>query len=57
MTQELQNMQFEYVKATPSQKEALATIILHRAADYDVDKLPADLRSFIQSLRNKKTSY
>lgn len=50
-------MQFEYVKATPSQKEALATIILHRAADYDVDKLPADLRSFIQSLRNKKTSY
>ena len=51
MVQELQNMQFEYIKASPSQKEALASIILHRAADYPEDRLPVDLKYFIQSLR------
>ncbi|MBP2653332.1 MAG: hypothetical protein H6Q73_901 [Firmicutes bacterium] len=51
MIQELQNMQFEYIKATDSQKDALAAIILHRAADYDMDNLPTDLRQFIQKLR------
>jgi hypothetical protein len=54
MIQELQNMQFEYVKADKPHQEALAGIILHRAADYDEDRLPADLRQFIQSLRNKQ---
>lgn len=51
MIQELQNMQFEYEKADESHKAALASIILHRAADYDGDKLPTDLRAFISSLR------
>ena len=51
MVQELQNMQFEYVKAEPEHKNALASIILHRVADYPQDKLPADLRTFIQGLR------
>ncbi len=51
MVQELQNMQFEYVQAKPAQQAALASIILHRAADYDVDRLPPDLRSFIADLR------
>jgi len=54
MVQELQNMQFEYVKATPSEKEALASIILHRAADYDLARLPSDLRSFIENLREER---
>ena len=53
--QELQNMQFEYVKAAPEAKAALASIILHRAADYPVDKLPDDLRVFITALRNERT--
>jgi len=47
MVQELCNMQFEYIKASPSQQAALASIILHRAADYDENKLPSDLRQFI----------
>lgn len=51
MVQELQNMQFEYVKATDAQKVALASIILHRAADYDESQLPADLRRFINDLK------
>lgn len=49
--QELQNMQFEYVKSDDNAKKALAPIILHRAADFDVNKLPDDLRHFINSLK------
>lgn len=55
MIQELQNMQFEYVKASDEHKDALASVILHRAADYDENKLPADLRQFIQGLRRERT--
>lgn len=51
MIQELQNMQFEYIKAEPAHKAALASVILHRAADYDVNQMPADLRAFIQDLK------
>ena len=51
MVQELQNMQFEYIKDDPEHKSALASIILHRAADYDESKLPVDLREFIQGLK------
>lgn len=54
MIQELQNMQFQYVQAKPEQKEALAFIILHRAADFDENQLPADLKIFINKLRNTK---
>ncbi len=54
MIQELQNMQFEYIKADKAQQDALASVILHRAADYDMDKLPPDLRQFIQKLRSER---
>lgn len=49
--QELQNMQFQYEQANDSQKAALASIILHRAADFQY--LPPDLQRFISSLKNK----
>jgi hypothetical protein len=55
MVQELQNMQFEYIKAKPEQQKALASIILHRVSDFDESKLPSDLRSFIDGLRNERT--
>ena len=54
MIQELQNMQFEYIKADQEHKKALASIILHRAADYDENKLPPDLRDFIQQLKRER---
>jgi hypothetical protein len=54
MVQELQNMMFEYVKATPEQQEALGALILHRVADYDVEKLPPDLRDFVVKLRAER---
>lgn len=56
MIQELQNMQFEYVRATPEQKDALASVILRRAADFDPDKLPTDLRSFVAKLKQDRTN-
>jgi hypothetical protein len=52
MIQELQNMQFEYLKADKEHQQALASIILHRAADFDESKLPYDLKQFIQKLRS-----
>jgi len=54
--QELQNMQFEYVKASPEQQAALASIILHRVADFDESRLPVDLRAFVQQLRQKRVT-
>lgn len=50
MVQELQNMQFEYIKADPAHKAALASIIKHRAADVPEDALPEDLNQFIKGL-------
>ena len=54
MVQELQNMQFDYAKQTdPKVKEALASIILHRASGYNLNDpiVPYDLRTFIEQLR------
>lgn len=51
MIQELQSFQFQYVQASPEHKEALKSIILHRVANFDMNKLPLDLRQFIDSLK------
>jgi len=56
MIQEIQNMQFDYIKAEPSQKLALASIILHRSADFPIDNMPLDLRNFINELRQERMS-
>lgn len=56
MAQELQNMQFQYVQADADGKAALADVILHRAADYDLSRLPPDQRSFIEQLRRERTT-
>jgi hypothetical protein len=54
MIQELQNMQFQYEQADAEHKKALASIILHRAADYDTPILQErapELYLFIQRLK------
>jgi hypothetical protein len=51
MVQEIQNMQFEYEKTDDGHKAALASIILHRVADYDLEKLPPDTKEFIEKLK------
>lgn len=50
--QELQNMQFEYIRSDAEHKAALADIIRHRAAEVPEDAMPADLQSFISNLPN-----
>ena len=51
MVQELQNMQFEYIKADSVHKAALASVILHRAANFKEGDLPKDLDDFIEKLK------
>jgi hypothetical protein len=53
MVQELENMQFEYVKSESGHKAALRSLILHRAADFPPDRMPDDLRSFISGLKSE----
>lgn len=55
MLQELENMEFQYMQATPVQQAALADIILHRAADFPEENLTPELRSFISKLRFERT--
>lgn len=58
MIQELQNMQFKYEQAIPEQKGALKAIILQRANQYGIDRLPPDLHTFVLSLKkNSERSY
>ncbi len=55
MTQELQNMMFDYYKTDDAHKDALASLILHRAADFDEDNLTPELRSFIAKIKSERT--
>lgn len=48
---DLRELQVDYVKATDSQKESLAGLILHRANELDWDRLPADVRTFLNELK------
>lgn len=56
MIQELQNMQFEYVKTDPEHQPVLASIILRRAADFDLNQsqVPTELRQFVEQLRRER---
>ena len=56
MIQELDNMRFQYLQADTNHQDALASIILHRAADYDMTLLQQknpDLYQFVQKLKNQ----
>jgi hypothetical protein len=54
MIQEIQAMRFEYAKAAKEHQDALASIILHRVADFDMSQMPLDLRIFINDLKKEK---
>ena len=51
VAQEVMAFQQQYITATDSQKNALASVIIHRTADYDLSKLSPSSRSFIEKLR------
>lgn len=50
---DLRELQADYVKATPSQQEALRSLILHRANELDWDRLPSDVRGFLNDLKGQ----
>ncbi len=53
--QELQQLQLDYVKAdSQEQKDALASIVLRRTADFDDSKLPSDLAAFVHEIKVSK---
>jgi len=53
-TDYLNRLRFEYVKSKdPDEKAGLKTLILSEAANVDNDKLPADLHSFINTLKEE----
>lgn len=52
LAQELRSMQFEYIKAAPEHKAALAQVILHKADSAAAGSLPSDLQQFIDQLRS-----
>jgi hypothetical protein len=54
MAQELRRMQLEYMRATPEQQEALASVILHQMAGYDSSKLPHDMQCFLNDLKKQQ---
>ena len=51
VAQDISRIQQQYLTATPSQKDALASIVIHRYADYDLSKLQPDQRAFIEKLK------
>lgn len=48
---DLQNMMLEYKTATEEGKQALKSIVLHRAADFPIERLPRDIQNFIKELK------
>jgi hypothetical protein len=57
MVQDLQDKQFQYVQADAAHKAGLADLILHDAAGVNLNDpdVPADLREFIQKLKDDRT--
>ena len=53
MVQELQKMQLEYISHTgdTNVQTAMASVILHQAADYPEESMPDSLRTFIRQLK------
>ena len=51
MIQEIRAMQIEYIRAEDAVKPALASAILHKAAQIDEAALPQDLRTFVNSIK------
>ena len=51
---DLRELQVDYQTADASQKEAVASLILHRANELDWDRLPSDVRQFLNELRGEK---
>lgn len=49
---DLRELRVEYEKADDAHKSALKSLIVQRAGELDHDRLPADLREFLNGLEN-----
>jgi len=58
MAQQLQSFWIDYANpsTSPEHRQALASTILHRFADYDDSRLSSDLGNFLRQLRRERTS-
>ena len=54
MQQDVENFAFQYAQADSSAKQALAAVILHRVADYDINQLSPEMKEFISKLRRQQ---
>lgn len=51
MTRDLRQLQREYEAADEGHKTTLRTIILQRSDEVDRDKMPSDVRRFVESIQ------
>lgn len=50
LAQDLRGFQIAYIKGDASQKASIASVVLHRVANTDINDLPPDLQQFINQL-------
>jgi len=50
---DLREMKREYVTASEEHQDALRSLILHRAGELDWDRLPSDVRGFLNELEGE----
>lgn len=51
MARDLENMQMQYLSASPEGRAAISATIQHRFAGYDASRLPANLQIFLMQVR------
>jgi hypothetical protein len=54
VAEEVEGMELAYAQADADHKAAIASIVLHRVAAYDLSKLPQDEQVFISELKRKE---
>jgi hypothetical protein len=53
VAQELRSAQLEYLRASPDQRKAIASIVSHRLAGYDLNRLPSDVYGFAVQMQKE----
>jgi len=54
MAQELWDMERDYARADVAGKASIASIVTHRVAGYDVERLPTGLRRFVSQMHSEE---
>lgn len=54
VAQQLQSYQLAYVKGTPEQQQAIASMVLHEVAGVDESRLPPSLYAFVTQIKTSQ---